>query len=65
VIISFIVMMSEIKTYSGYYQIDNSIDFGEKRKNSRELNFAHEEVCSRTDFSSMSCSYLEVIMLSN
>ncbi|XP_033607702.1 amino acid transporter AVT1A isoform X2 [Cryptotermes secundus] len=35
--------MSGINKYSGYYQIDNSIDFGEKRKISSELNCAREE----------------------
>lgn len=57
-------MMSGINKYSDYYQIDNPIDFGEKRKISSEVNCTREEVCSIIHFINISCSFLKVIVLS-
>jgi hypothetical protein len=44
--ITSIVTMTGRNKYSRYYQIDNSIDCGEKRKFCSELSYTYEEVCT-------------------
>jgi hypothetical protein len=55
--------MSGKKKLTDYYQLDNSVDFEEKRKCSSELTHTSEEVGSKTNFCNVNCMRLKRIAL--
>jgi hypothetical protein len=44
------------KKLTDYYQLDNSVDFEEKRKVSSELTLTSEEVGSKINFCNINCT---------